>query len=432
MIMNSTRIMCRYKQLTDWLATKFLFRKPAGRTMSYVRPGTELDTAYLCNPDNLAEIEDNVKRRDALGDIRFVQQLYQDFQSSKSDKAWSKFMSEAIKIPNRTLEHRPENKQIKIVGEARMGHKFSKFADIANKYNWCRTENLGNFCGPRSYYFFGELVELEQALIELAVQKLLSHNFHLVSVPDILPAEAIESCGMPTTGQRNQVFRLNEQHGPNLCLSGTAEMGLGARFMDKKIPQEKLPYKVAAISRCFRAETSNLVEERGLYRVHQFTKVEMFALTEGNLQSSQAVQNEFIELQTDFFESLNLHFRVLDMASNELGNPALRKVDLEAWMLGRQMWGELCSCSDCTDFQSRRLNIRVAETGQFVHTVNGTALAVPRTLMALVENNQNRKIHVVVPDALREIMQRDLLGQGCVKMPIIKVSKKLDGKIDGI
>jgi seryl-tRNA synthetase len=154
----------------------------------------------------------------------------------------------------------------------------------------------------------------------------------------------------------------------------------------------------------------------------------MFALTEGSVKSSQAVQDEFVNLQTELFGSLGLHFQVLDMASDELGNPALRKLDLEAWMPGRKMWGELSSCSDCGDFQSRRLNVRVAETGQFVHTVNGTAVAVPRMLIALIETHQNKDGTVTLPPLLREIMQKEVLGLSKLKMPRTKVIKTFDGK----
>ncbi|CAB3376542.1 Hypothetical predicted protein [Cloeon dipterum] len=394
-------------------------------TSSLLRPGAELNTKYICDPTNADEIEKNIKLRKCDGDIRLVHQLFHEWQNTLSDKIRLQFEEEALKIPNRTLEHREENKCLKISGHQKPDTK--PLADVAKKHGWCRTNNLGNFVGPRGYYFFGELVDLQQALVNVVIQTLLKKNFQLVSVPDILPAEAIENCGMPTRGERTQVFRLDERHGNDLCLSGTAEMGLGARFMDTTIAREKLPLKVAAISRCFRAETGNVGEEKGIYRVYQFTKVEMFALTPGDIQSSQTVQNEFVSIQTQLNESLGLHFRLLDMASDELGKPAMRKVDLEAWMPGRRMWGELSSCSDCGDYQSRRLNIREAESGSFVHTVNGTALAVPRTLMALVETHQTPEGTVVVPEILRSELDREVLGASPEKMTHGKYIRSYDG-----
>ena len=175
---------------------------------------------------------------------------------------------------------------------------------------------------------------------------------------------------------------------------------------------EELPLKLAAVSRCFRAETGGAKEEAGLYRVHQFTKVEMFIVTEGRLEASERSLEEILALQRELFSLLGLSHRVLAMCPEELGDPAYRKYDIEAWMPGRQggFWGEISSCSNCTDYQARRLGV-ISSCGQnFCHTVNGTACAVPRMIIAICEQFQHKNGSVEVPEVLRPFLGgKDLL-----------------------
>lgn len=275
------------------------------------------------------------------------------------------------------------------------------FADICRRLNILRTEHLGHFTGPKSYYLLQELADLEQALVQFTVAELRRRHFRLVSVPDILPAGVIEGCGMRTTGARNQVYKVDTGRAAEgvQCLSGTAEMALAGYFAGKRVAvgRGRPPMRVMAASRCFRAETSGLQEEKGIYRVHTFSKVEMFAVCGGGENAdadanaeSDAMLEEFRGIEMELFERLRLPFRLLDMPPGELGAPAYRKYDIEAWLPGRAGYGEISSCSNCTDYQARRLAIRVEGGGpeEFVHTVNGTACAVPRMLMAIVENYQ--------------------------------------------
>jgi len=206
-----------------------------------------------------------------------------------------------------------------------------------------------------------------------------------------------------------------------LCLSGTAEMAIGGSLQDRIFEEDELPLKLAAISRCYRAETSSLEEERGLYRVHEFTKVEIFGVTANETgKESDTLQQEFRSIEESNFSTLGLHFKTLEMPPTELGLPAFRKFDIEAWMPGRKMFGEISSCSNCTDYQSRRLNIRYRpknSTGssklKFVHTVNGTACAVPRMLIALIETFQQPDQSIKIPRILERFMTRS--WDKCVK-----------------
>lgn len=252
--------------------------------------------------------------------------------------------------------------------------------------------------------------------------EILKHGFSIVSVPDILPAEVIKSCGMNTDGERNQVYRLLPS---NLCLSGTSEMALAGYFAGSRIKNNKLPIKVTAISKCFRAETSGVLEERGIYRVHQFTKVEMFSVCRP--AESSSILEEFKEIEVKLFKNLGLHIQLLDMPPFELGAPAYRKYDIEAWMPGRKVWGEISSCSDCTDYQSRRLNIRVDDSDEFAHTVNGTACAVPRMLIAIIESFQREDGSIDVPEALRSFMKKEKIVKRKI-IPELKLVKSMKDK----
>lgn len=243
-----------------------------------------------------------------------------------------------------------------------------------------------------------------------------------MTVPDILAPEVIQSCGMQTEGERNQVYKLIPQ---NLCLSGTSEMSLAGYLAVRRLKSNKLPLKLTAVSRCFRAETSSLHEEKGIYRVHQFTKVEMFSACKSN--ESEQILEEFREIETNLFKNLGIHFKLLDMPPYELGAPAYRKYDIEAWMPGRQMWGEISSCSNCTDFQSRRLNIlEESENGEtsFVHTVNGTACAVPRMLIALIETFQKEDGTISVPKELQKYTKFEKIVKKKV-LPELKLVKSV-------
>ena len=224
---------------------------------------------------------------------------------------------------------------------------------------------------------------------------------------------------MATDGERNQVYRILPS---NLCLSGTSEMALAGYFAGNRLKADKLPVKVTAVSRCFRAETSNLQEEKGIYRVHQFTKVEMFSVCRPT--ESTAMLEDFREIETNLFKNLGLHFKLLDMPPYELGAPAYRKYDIEAWMPGRKMWGEISSCSNCTDYQSRRLNIKVDDTDEFVHTVNGTACAVPRMLIAIIETFQREDGTISIPEALKKFMKIDKIEKRKI-IPELKLVKHL-------
>ncbi|KAF8433576.1 hypothetical protein L210DRAFT_3454869 [Boletus edulis BED1] len=253
--------------------------------------------------------------------------------------------------------------------------------------------------GSSWYYLLKEAASLENALTNYAISIALKHGFQFVMTPDVVREDVALRCGFQPRDYNSdhpasQIYRIADSS-PELVLSGTAEIPLAGMFANKIFPENTLPMKVVGLGRSFRAEAgSRGADTRGLYRVHQFSKVELFVVCEED--SSAQYLEEIRNIQVEIFEGLNFPFRVLDMPTEELGASAYRKYDMEAWMPGRGAWGEISSASNCTDYQARRLHIRYrrrfAPSGQtqapipFAHTLNGTAAAIPRLIIALLEN----------------------------------------------
>ncbi|GAB1194506.1 hypothetical protein APSETT444_003752 [Aspergillus pseudonomiae] len=281
------------------------------------------------------------------------------------------------------------------------------------------------------YFLTNEGALLEQALIQYALSVARKRGWKPVSPPSIVYSYIAEACGFQPRDQHNeqQIWAIEQsdkdKSKPQRSLAGTAEIPLAAMYAGRDIDAANLPVKLVGPSRCYRAEAgSRGVDTKGLYRVHEFTKVEMFAWADNapeasgkGLPTSDDLFNELLSIQTEILTSLNLPCRVLEMPTTDLGASASRKRDIEALFPSRlragadleSAWGEVTSASICTDYQSRRLGTRVrggaAKDSRFPHTVNGTAVAVPRVLAAILENgwDEKRKV-VVVPEVLRNWM----------------------------
>lgn len=360
-------------------------------------PDPELNFDYLVNNDNTKEIEKNIENRKGVSDIHKVIALWKKYHAEtdkeKKDGLWKELLDEALKVPNSSNPNSPIGDE----SQARVVEIIGNDRGVANKLKTANVigEELGVLShndivsGDRTLHFYGGLAKLEQALITYTLSKIIPKGFTLLTVPDMLHPAVIEKCGFPTTGVRNQVFKLNSSNHGDICFAGTAEMPLAGYFMNEVISLDELPTRVCAVSRCYRAEVSEKKKEKGLYRTRIFTKVEMFGLTSNETgHESNDLLKEFLEIQKELFQDLGLHIRVLDMPTQELGAPAHRKFDIETYLEGSEFWGEISSASDCTDYQSRRLNIKYRNRhGDLKHvcTVNGTACAVPRIVMAIFE-----------------------------------------------
>jgi len=275
---------------------------------------------------------------------------------------------------------------------------------LAEKLELVDFEAGARVAGHGFYFLKNEAVLLELALQRYAVDLLMREGFTPMSTPDLARDEILEGTGYIPRGPETQIYSIRES---DLSLVATAEITLGGMLAGQTLDADELPLKLCGISHCFRTEAgAHGRATRGLFRVHQFTKVEMFAFTLPH--QSEAMLDHLRDLECRLFDGLGIPYRVVDTATGDLGGPAYRKFDLEAWMPGRGEFGEVTSTSNCTDYQARRLNIRYRVKGEkgthFLHTLNGTAIAVSRAAIAMLENYQQADGSVVVPEVLRPWM----------------------------
>ncbi|EJD03657.1 seryl-tRNA synthetase [Fomitiporia mediterranea MF3/22] len=285
-------------------------------------------------------------------------------------------------------------------------------------------EQAATVTGSSWYYLLNEGALLEMALTQYALSKAVARGFKPVTTPDVVKADVAMRCGFQPRDQGDppvhQMYHLQNTNPaqPELVLSGTAEIPLGGLFANSVYQEEELPLKVVGLGRAFRSEAgARGADTRGLFRVHQFSKLELFAVCAQ--ESSEDVMKEMVDLQVDIFSGLGLPLRILDMPTEELGASAYRKFDIEAWMPGRGNWGEISSTSNCTDYQARRLHIRYKRSSSspadppqgtapipFSHTLNGTAAAIPRLIVAILENGarfdeDGKVVGLDLPSALK-------------------------------
>jgi len=273
--------------------------------------------------------------------------------------------------------------------------------------------------GPKFYFLKNEAVLLEMALQRLALDVALEAGFTAFTTPDLARRSVVDALAFSPRGPETQIYSVE---GQDLDLIGTAEITLGGLHADEILAEEDLPVRMAGLSHCFRTEAGSAGREsKGLYRVHQFSKVEMFAITRP--EDSAAMHEEIVRIEERIFSALEVPYRVIDIATGDLGAPAYRKYDLEAWLPGRGEgggsglsgdWGEVTSASNCTDYQARRLKTRFrrkdTKKNELVHTLNGTAVAVSRAIVAVLENHQRADGSVGIPKALQPYLGRDHIG----------------------
>ncbi|KAI1292654.1 Serine--tRNA ligase, mitochondrial [Halotydeus destructor] len=436
---------CRRRYQND-ITRRFVFTLPENsEEKTSLTSSTNFDSEYLLNPANFSEILHSVKSR-RLKDLAKVLEGAEDAEARRN--VIHKNLSN---MPNR-LHHKWTNIDASIIPSDEIPPTETHGSKPCFNFEIKQAEKLlqslklilntsdvkvGHIGGHRSYALLGDAARLEKELTNWTMKQLVNKfNFKPVIVPNLLYEDVVEGCGFNPKGARTQVYSIygvnnasrkekksDDQINP-ICLAGTSEISLvglhlGKRFdVDSEEKIEQLPKRYCAMSRCYRAETSSLKEESGLYRVHYFNKVEMVSLC--RKEDSENTLMEFVEIQKYLFNQLGLHFRVLDMPPHELGLPARRKFDIEAYLPGRDFWGEISSASDCSDFQSRRFNITYRyispdyESNEpfktdFVSTVNATACATPRLLIPLIEANQDDRGRVRIPKVLQEAMGQEYL-----------------------
>ena len=411
-----------------------------------------LDYKFIKN--NLDEVNKNIIRRNIQADANLVVELFnerteittkiQELQKEKKDN--SKIMNaklsdeerkaliekgkvikdeiamletrlveveenmkkEAMKIPNMTHPSSPtgkddsENLEIKIVGKVKdFPFKPKDHVELGQTLDIIDFEAGTKVSGVKFYYLKNKAVILEQALISYCFNKLMEFGFMPLSTPDIAKEEILKGIGFNPRGAESNVYTIE---GTDTCLVATAEITLGGYHAGEILQKERLPIKYAGISHCFRKEAGAAGQfSKGLYRVHQFNKLEMFIFC---LPEDGDKWHLFLrDVEEKIFQDLGIPFRIVEICTGDLGAPAYRKWDLEAWMPGRNggEWGEITSASNCTDYQARRLNIRYKDTdgkNKFLYTLNGTAIAISRALIAILENYQLEDGSIKIPDVL--------------------------------
>ncbi len=260
------------------------------------------------------------------------------------------------------------------------------------------TERGAKVAGARSYYLTGVGALLELALVNMAIAQATAAGFVPMITPALVRAAAMDGTGFLGQAAENVYYLEDDER----YLVGTSEVPLAAYHMDEILDADKLPLRYAGYSSCFRREAGTYGKDtRGIIRVHQFEKVEMFVFT--TPEDAENEHRRLLQWEKDFLNALELPYRVIDVASGDLGASAARKFDIEAWVPTQGKYREVTSTSNTTEYQARRLSIRMREDGKVrpLATLNGTLVAVPRTIVAILENHQQPDGSVVVPEALR-------------------------------
>ncbi len=369
---------------------------------------------------NIKKAKTQDERQPLIDEGRKVRER-QDAAQAEHDELDRQVLDLLRVVPNLTHPEAPVGPGEEANREVRRGkHQPPQFTfkpldhvELAEKHDLIDFESGAQVAGHGFYFLKNEAVLLELALQKYALDLLIAEGFTPVITPDLARDEVLQGVGFIPRGEATQIYSIENT---DLNLVATAEITLGGMHAGKVLDAEKLPLLYCGVSHCFRTEAGAAGRaSRGIYRVHQFTKVEMFAFTRP--EESDATLERICALECRVFDGLGIPYRVVDTATGDLGGPAYRKYDLEAWMPGRGEggeWGEVTSTSNCTDYQARRLDIRYKNKGEkgthFVHTLNGTAVAISRALIAILENYQEEDGSIRIPEVLQPWVGKARIG----------------------
>ena len=332
----------------------------------------------------------------------------------KVEQKDEEFLNQWIKIPNIISDSSPDgksdsdNQELKKIGNIKEIKNPKDHLEIASKLNLIDVEKASEVSGSRFAYLFGDLVKIEFNLVSWALNKLSEKGFTPTVPPVLVRENALYGTGF-FPDDAEQVYEIPND---DLFLVGTSEVPLAALHTNEILNIKKLPLRYAGFSTCFRREAGTYGKDTtGIFRVHQFDKVEMFSFCD---PSKSEEEHEFIlSVEEGLLQALEIPYRVVDVCAGDLGASAAKKFDIEAWIPSQNTYREVTSCSNTTDYQARRLNIRAKndDTTSVLHTLNGTAIAVGRILIALIENNQNEDGSVEFSDDLASIIGVEKLGE---------------------
>ena len=323
---------------------------------------------------------------------------------SKLDKIEKEYKDALKSVPNIIFEDVPlggeeDSVEIKSWGGKPKGGV--DHLDYAVNRGWVDFERGAKVAGAKFYYLKNELALLENALVQFGLKKVMEKGFNYITVPDLVSSKVLEGTGFnPRTSDQSDEYFIE---GEDLALIATAEIALTGYHMNEIIDEKDLPLLYAGYSACFRKEAGSAGKHtRGLFRVHQFNKLEMYVFCVP--EKSKEMHEMILATEEEIWQELGIPYRVINIAAGDLGAPAAKKYDVEYWSPVDQTYRELTSCSNCTDFQARNLNIRVRrEDGsvEVLHTLNGTAVSLARTMVAVIENYATPDGKLKIPDVLK-------------------------------
>jgi seryl-tRNA synthetase len=332
------------------------------------------------------------------------------------------WMALLLQVPNIASPEAPvgmtdgDNKEVRISGTIPKFDHVKDHVELGKSLDILDFERGAKVSGNKFYYLKGKLAILEQALIRYALDEAMAQGFTPMTTPDVAKDEMLSGTGYTPRGNESQIYSIENQ---DISLIGTAEITVAGYYQGEVIEEANLPTRIVAFSHCYRTEAGAYGRESyGLYRVHQFSKVELFIYAAP--EQSDAMHQELLRIEEAIWTKLGIPYRVLDICTSDLGAPYTRKYDLEAWMPGKSneeggkgAWGEITSTSNCSDYQARRLGIKVKRKDgsvEFLHTLNGTAIATSRGMIAILENGQQPDGSILIPQALIPYCGFDKIG----------------------
>ena len=343
---------------------------------------------------------------DLIAEGKSIKEDLMDLET-KFNEVDADYQAQLNGIPNVIFDDVPEggeedSVEIKAWGEKKSGA--TDHLDYATSRDWVDFERGAKVAGAKFYYLKGDLALLENAIIQFALNKLVAKGLTFMTVPNMVNQRTMTGTGFaPRTSDQSDEYSIE---GEDLSLIATAEIPLTGYHADEIIDEDKLPLMYAGLSPCYRKEAgASGKHTRGLFRVHQFNKLEMYAFALP--EKSQEIHQQILEIEEEIWQELGIAYRIINIAAGDLGAPAAKKYDIEYWSPVDENYRELTSCSNCTDFQARNLNIRVRRkdgTTDVLHTLNGTAVSLARSLVVILENYQNPDGTLAVPEVLRPYM----------------------------
>lgn len=423
-----------------------------------------LDIAYIReNPDKVKEglkyknfgpeivdkvLESDAKRRDLIGQIELIRaernKLNEELKSARTPELISKstelkdklqelepllrtveeeFYSLMLQVPGIPLDEVPigrdstGNEVVRTWGEVpKFDFPIKNHIELGQSLDIVDIERGSKVAGFRGYFLKNEAVMLQFALMQYTLQKFISKGYTPVTPPVILKKRAFVNTGHFPWGEKETYKFTSEEGEDETYLAGTAEVPLVSMYQDEIFNEKDLPIRMIGFSPCFRKEAGSYGKDtKGIYRVHEFVKTEQVVICKNDADESRLIHEEMMALTEEIAQDLKLPYRILKMCIGDMGEPQAKKYDIEAWMPGRNDWGELGSDSIMLDFQSRRANIRYKDTKneiKFVHMLNNTASNSPRWLVAILENYQQADGSIKIPDVLVPLVGKSEIKRG--------------------